>query len=79
MAAARRRRRQSAGSGWDKYGQRIFGNVIAMASTLAGSRKHLAAERLAFAQAIVWALRLGMRGWVGDEVAFEGGHTCAAE
>lgn len=46
MAAARRRRRQSAGSGWDKYGQRIFGDVIAMASTLAGSRKHLAAERL---------------------------------
>jgi hypothetical protein len=46
MAAPRRSARRSAFSRGANYGQRIFGDVLAMASTVAESRKHVAAERL---------------------------------
>lgn len=44
--AKKRNARRRAGSRQNQYGQRIFGDVLAVASTLAESRKHLAAERL---------------------------------
>jgi hypothetical protein len=47
MAAKRKRsRRRSAALRRDNYGQRMFGDVLSMASTVAESRKHMAAERL---------------------------------
>jgi hypothetical protein len=44
--AKKRNARRRAGSRQNHYGQRIFGDVLAVASTLAEGRKHLAAERL---------------------------------
>ena len=46
MAATRKRSRRSAALRRDNYGQRMFGDVLSMASTVAESRKHQAAERL---------------------------------
>lgn len=45
MAARKRSARRSVRR--DNYGQRMFGDVLAIASTVAESRKHMAAERLA--------------------------------
>ena len=46
MAATRKRSRRSAALRRENYGQRMFGDVLSMASTVAESRKHQAAERL---------------------------------
>jgi hypothetical protein len=46
MASKRRRSRRSAALRRDNYGQRMFGDVLSMASTVAESRKHMAAARL---------------------------------
>lgn len=43
---SRRRSSSRRGSSRDNYGQRMFGDVLSLASTLAGSRKQMAAERL---------------------------------
>jgi hypothetical protein len=44
--ARKRKAKRRAGSKENRYGQRIFGDVLAVASTLAESRRHMAAERL---------------------------------
>jgi predicted transcriptional regulator len=46
MAATKKRSRRSAALRRENYGQRMFGDVLSMASTVAESRKHQAAERL---------------------------------
>ena len=46
MAAKKRRGRRKSRSARNDYGQGMFGDVLSMASALAGTRKHLAAERL---------------------------------
>src|SRR4029079_7660555 len=46
MAATKKRSRRSAALRRENYGQRMFGDVLPMASTVAESRKHQAAERL---------------------------------
>lgn len=46
MAATRKRSRRSAALRRENYGQRMFGDVLSMASTVAESRKHMAAGRL---------------------------------
>lgn len=46
MASKKRSGRRRSRSARDNYGQGMFGDVLSMASALAGSRKHLAAERL---------------------------------
>jgi predicted transcriptional regulator len=43
---SRRRSTSRRGSSRDNYGQRMFGDVLSLASSLAGSRKQMAAERL---------------------------------
>lgn len=43
---SRRRSSSRRGGSRDNYGQRMFGDVLSLASTLADSRKQVAAERL---------------------------------
>jgi hypothetical protein len=43
---SRRRSSSRRASSRDNYGQRMFGDVLSLASTLASSRKQMAAERL---------------------------------
>jgi hypothetical protein len=43
---SRRRSSSRRGGSRDNYGQRMFGDVLSLASTLASSRKQMAAERL---------------------------------
>ena len=45
MASKRKRRRRSAALR-SNYGQRMFGDVLSMASTVAESRKHMVSQRL---------------------------------
>ena len=45
MASKRKRRRRSAALR-SNYGQRMFGDVLSMASTVAESRKHMVSKRL---------------------------------
>ena len=45
MVSKRKRRRRSAALR-SNYGQRMFGDVLSMASTVAESRKHMVSERL---------------------------------
>ena len=46
MVVKRIRKRRSAALR-SNYGQRMFGDVLSMASTVAESRKHMVSERLA--------------------------------
>jgi hypothetical protein len=44
---SKRKRRRRAAALHSNYGQRMFGDVLSMASTVAESRKHMVSERLA--------------------------------
>jgi hypothetical protein len=46
MASKKRSGSRRSRSARNNYGQGMFGDVLSMASTLAGSRKHIAAEKL---------------------------------